>query len=197
MPRKFTVGEYINASGRVIEVQKHHVVAQIGNADVRLLHGEVWESAPDAAHCDVHPDTLLVKTCPKCLGAAGGRVSSPAKIAASRANAKLGGKLGGRPPRWEATVVDLHDQVRTVVVTGRTRKIALENTKPHTVASDVITKLVRATKRRVVSHSPACDTQTTGRYTEGCPGCLDEARAVTAAQHQAEAVRARRKKGKS
>lgn len=52
----------------------------------------------DDEHCKIHTDTRLVKYCPACRGSAGGRVSSPAKIASSRANAQLGGKRGGRPP---------------------------------------------------------------------------------------------------
>ena len=93
-------------------------------------------------HCHIHTDTPL--TCQKCLGAAGGRSTSPAKIAASRANAKLGGKLGGRPPKWEATIVDAHDQVRTVIVTGRTRKLA--RAALTLAAGEVVSKLERVHK---------------------------------------------------
>ena len=93
-------------------------------------------------HCHIHTDTAL--TCPKCLSAAGGRSTSPAKIAASRANAKLGGKLGGRPPKWEATIVDAHDQIRTVTVTGRTRKLA--RAALTLAPGDVVSKLERVNK---------------------------------------------------
>lgn len=64
--------------------------------------------------CPIHPDALLIKTCPKCLGAAGGRSTSPAKIAASRANAKLGAKLGGRPPN--------HTEKCDALTTGRSTR---------------------------------------------------------------------------
>lgn len=146
-------------------------------------------------HCAVHPETKLVvvKYCPKCQGAKGGSARTPAKIAASRANARLGGKLGGRPAKWEATVVNLGDQVRTVVVTGRTRKLAREHLQPHLAVLDVITKLQRVASQTRKPHSPDCDVQTTGRYTENCPACLADARAISSAQRQAESIR---KKGK-
>lgn len=170
-------------------------------AKAKSFGREAIAPPPDAEHCAVHPETTLVvvKYCPKCQGAKGGRVSSPAKIAASRANAKLGGKLGGRPAKWEATIVNARDQVRTVVVTGRNRQFARLAAAAHAAASDVITKLARVTRKRAASsrqsrHSPECDTETTGRYTADCPACLEAARAVTAAQHQAEIIR---KKGRA
>lgn len=48
-------------------------------------------------HCPIHPDTALI--CPACIAAVGGRATSPAKIAASRENAKLATEAASKARR--------------------------------------------------------------------------------------------------
>ena len=139
--------------------------------------------------CIVHPEVRLRKVCPACGGARTRGVTSAAKAKSSASN----GRLGGRPFKWEATVVDAADKVSVIPVNGRTRKEAMAHAEQLLVADKaVITKLERwrRSKPAASHHSGQCRQRSTGRYTADCPGCLVQARAVGAAQKAAEILRA-------